>query len=145
MPSHVKPSKNLITRFEYFTVTSDSLTKTMFDRRDGKYEGWRGKGNEEGGRGVQKGGREGEPPLVVNLLISSCILHWNTGKISKVVEGMKEEFQSINFGWIGYGELVRVLVFPQNPIPNEFYFSLAYSLLPNFKSFHPSTLSLNKG
>lgn len=58
MPSHVKPSKNLITRFEYFTVTSDSLTKTMFDRRDGKYEGWRGKGNEEGGRGVQKEGKE---------------------------------------------------------------------------------------
>lgn len=60
----------------------------MFDRRDGKYEGWRGKGNEEGGRGVQKGGREEEPPLVVNLLISSCVLHWNTVKISKVVEGM---------------------------------------------------------
>ena len=98
MPSHVKPSKNLITWFEYFTVTFDSLTKTMFDRRDRRYKGWRGKGNEEGGR-------KGESPLV---------LHWNTGKICKVVEGMKEEFQSINFGWIGYGELGRVLVLPLN-------------------------------
>ena len=124
MSSHVKPSKNLITWFEYFTVTFDSLTKTMFYRRDRKYKGWRGKGkgNEEGGRGVQKGGREGEPTLVVNLLISS-VLHWNTGKICKVVEGMKEEFQSINFGWIGYGELGRVLVLPLHPIPNGFYFS----------------------
>lgn len=116
----------------------------MFDRRDRKYEGWRGKGNEEEGRGVQKGGREGEPPLVVNLLIASCVLHKNTGKNCKVVEGMKEEFQSIYFGWIGYGELGRVLVLPLNPIPNGFYFSLAYSVLPIFKSFHPSTLSLNK-
>lgn len=89
MPSHVKPSKNLITRFEYFTVTSDSLTKTMFDRRDGKYEGWRGKGNEEGGRGVQKEGKES------HLLLSTYWFHpvfyiGIQGKFLKLWKGWKK-------------------------------------------------------
>ncbi len=70
----------------------------------------------EGERGIQTGRKGRKATLLSN----------STGKIVKWWKDWKQSFNPSNFGWIGYGELGRVLAPPLSPL-----FLFSCSLLSN--------------